>query len=418
MAPPLSLRTALVSRSLGALLVLQAIHGCSGQDETRSTNDHGRGDRMTMVGGPLENREFTYYGIPKVISPTDTSPGWEQAGQKLLVTGTVLRSDGRTPAPGVLIYYYHTNTEGKYVTNVNEPRNMPPDELGRTHGHIRGWVRTDTAGRYFIYTVRPGVYPTRDAPAHIHATIKEPNAINEYYIDDFVFDDDPLLDAKTRQRMENRCGSGVLRLVQQGDLQIGERNIILGLNIPDHPDASTARVRSGPSVGEDVLSFIPHHAWGPDKGKRVCPVCKYGWYNGVLYFVGDHPNWPKIAIWLTFLEAESRASNGLLKVYFVYGKEAGYDRRARDEELSLLGDSLGLELVALTHVPSFSDVDTEVHLNRIDPQVANTFVLYKRSRVIASFTDLEPTETSYALVREALGSSMNAYFDLPKAEQR
>ncbi len=35
--------------------------------------------------------------------------------------------------------------------------------------------------------------------------------------------------------MENRGGSGVLKIVQGANLQIGERNIILGLNIPDYP---------------------------------------------------------------------------------------------------------------------------------------------------------------------------------------
>ncbi len=35
--------------------------------------------------------------------------------------------------------------------------------------------------------------------------------------------------------MENRGGSGVLKLVQGENLQIGEWNIILGLNIPDYP---------------------------------------------------------------------------------------------------------------------------------------------------------------------------------------
>lgn len=396
--------------SVALFLLSVTWNACTGQVKKSADVDAS----TRSVGGPFENREFTYYGIPKLISATDTCPGWAQVGEKLLLTGTVLQPDGRTPAPDVLIYYYHTNTEGRYATDPDEPRNMPPNELGQTHGFMRGWVRTDSAGRYFIHTVRPGTYPTLDEPAHIHATIKEPNDINEYYIDDFVFDDDPILTAKRRQTQENRCGSGVLRLVKQGDLLIGERDIILGLNIPGHPAQAAKTVRSGPSVGEDVHSFMPYHAWGPDKGKQTCPVCKYGWYNGILYFVGNRPDEAAIDEWLRFLEAESQQRKDHLKAYFIHAREEGYDRAAREAELAHLGASLGLEQVALTFVPSLADTATEVHLNRIDPDVRNTFVLYKRSRVIATFTDLEPTEASFALIRERLDASVNEFFDLPK----
>ncbi len=40
--------------------------------------------------------------------------------------------------------------------------------------------------------LKPAAYPGRTDPAHIHITIKEPDK-SEYYIDDFLFDDDPLL---------------------------------------------------------------------------------------------------------------------------------------------------------------------------------------------------------------------------------
>ncbi|MBC8107137.1 MAG: hypothetical protein H7Z14_11150 [Anaerolineae bacterium] len=181
---------------------------------------------------------------------------------------------------------------------------MAPNTLGQTHGYIRGWVRTGPDGRYAIKTVRPGTYPSNDEPAHVHATIKEPGR-DEYYIDDFVFDDDTLLTTQKRLRMENRCGSGVLRLVRKDGVLVGERNIILGRNIPGHPHASAKAASSGRNIGEDVVSFIPFHAWGPDKGTRTCPICKYGWYHGILYFVGNNPNWDDTKAWLTFLEAES-----------------------------------------------------------------------------------------------------------------
>ena len=72
-------------------------------------------------------------------------------------------------------------------------------------------------------------------PAHIHPAILEPNIEYPYYIDEFVFDDDPLLTEQKRNANENRCGSGIFQLTRQGDIQVTIHDIILGKNIPDFP---------------------------------------------------------------------------------------------------------------------------------------------------------------------------------------
>lgn len=406
-----------MSRDFNILyLVLLIILVTNGNVPVKS-GDNNPTEYNNMVGGEFENREFTYIDLPEIISSTDTSSGWTQNGQKLLLTGTVYLIDAKTPAPNVLLYYYHTNTEGKYLHKANEPRSMPPNEQGQTHGYIRGWVKTDSLGRYSIYTVRPGVYPTRDAPAHIHITVKEPNEINEYYIDDFVFDDDPLANNEYRNKMENRCGSGVLRLAAKGDLFIGERNIILGLNIPNYPVKSKTHLHSGKNIGEDVVSFIPFHAWGPDRGKRTCPICKYGWYHGILYCIGNNPNWTEIKQWLRYLEQESIVREKYLKVYFVYGNEKEYTKKDREKELKIIGEKLHLEKLALCFVPSFSDSESEINLNKIDQFVENTFILYKRSKIVDKFVNLKPNESNFKLIRDRLDQTINEYFDLPKAHQ-
>lgn len=352
--------------------------------------------------------------VPQNLSSEDTSPGWSLNGQKLLLTGIVYQNDGKTPAPDVVIYYYQTNTEGKYLHKPEEKRSMPPNELGQTHGYIRGWVKSDKNGKYSIYTVRPGAYPQREDPAHIHLTLKEPNEIKEYYIDDAIFDDDKLLTTAKRLKMENRAGSGVLRLVKKDNLFIGERNIILGLNIPNYPKTKINVIESGKDIGEDVISFTPFHAWGEDKGSRACPVCKYGWYHGILYFVGNNPDWAEIKQWLNFLEAESKKREKRLKVYFIYGNEKFYDKPNREKELEKVGNELQLEKVALTFVPSFSDKDSSVYLNRVNPNTNNTFLLYKRSRVIDKFINLKPSKENFELVSKRLDQTINEYFDVSK----
>ncbi|MFT3827605.1 MAG: hypothetical protein QM731_27025 [Chitinophagaceae bacterium] len=187
-------------------------------------------DNSKLAGGGCDGCEIMYVGMPANIKAVDTSAGWHEAGQKLLVKGTVYKKDGKTPAPDVIIYYWQTDNNGYY----SQATGMPPK--ARRHGHIRGWVKTGANGHYAIYTIRPAPYLREEMPAHIHLSIKEPN-INEYYIDEFVFDDDKLLTAKKRQKLENRGGNGILKITTSGNLQVAEHAIILGLNIPNYPTA-------------------------------------------------------------------------------------------------------------------------------------------------------------------------------------
>lgn len=216
--------------------------------------------------------------------------------------------------------------------------------------------------------------------------------------------------------MDNRGGSGVLRLVKQGGLLVGERNLMLGLNIPHHNGGDGNHPNSGRPVGEDLSSFTPYHAWGPDEGTSVCPICKYGWYHGVLYFVGTNPNWEDIKSWLLFLEGEAERRADKLKVYFVYGNDDKYEHNHRVSELKQLGRKLHLKHVALTFVPSFADQSSEIHLNRINPGVKNTFLIYKRSRVIGNFVDLRATPSNFETITNLLDGSINDYFSLPKVK--
>ncbi len=346
--------------------------------------------------------------MPSKVGAEDTSPAWSRPGQRLILTGRVVQSDGLTPAPGIVLYYYHTDTLGRYRHIPGEERSMPPDTLGRTHGSIRGWVRTGIDGRYTIRTARPGAYPGGSEPAHIHATILEPGR-EPYYIDDFVFDDDPLLTTRERRRRENRGGSGVVRLVHSGDALIGERDIILGLNIPGH--ASARPDTSGPEVGEDVPSFLPRHAFGPDKGTTACPMCKYGWFHGALLFVGEHSDTAALRAWLLFFESESIARGERFKACLIDGRPLA--QGARDQGWEVLGRKLGLKHVALTTVPSFSDPSSEIDRLKLDPAVSGTLLLYRRGRVIGKAVNPRAENATFEWVRSRLDETRGEYFDAP-----
>jgi protocatechuate 3,4-dioxygenase, beta subunit len=152
-------------------------------------------------------------------------PDWNEPGRKLAVNGTVYMADGKTPASGVIIYIYHTNQQGIY------PRRGDEIGEGKRHGYLRGWMKTDEKGFYKFFTLRPAHYPGGTAPAHIHIIIKEPGK-DPYWIDDYLFDDDPALTSAERSRLRNRGGSGILKVSNRTVLK-AERNIYLGKNIDD-----------------------------------------------------------------------------------------------------------------------------------------------------------------------------------------
>ncbi len=216
---------------IGFLIVLcNFLTSCNGQTNSNAVPTS-KTETKEFVGGGCDGCEIMFVGMPTNIKSADTSAGWTEKGQKLLVTGKVFKLDGKTPASNVIIYYWQTDNNGLYSPKQGM------DEKAKRHGHIRGWVKTDENGKYSIYTIRPAPYPNENIPAHIHTSIKEPNIDNEYYIDEFVFDDDKLLTGEKRKALENRGGSGILRVLLNNDLQVAEHDIILGLNIPNYPNS-------------------------------------------------------------------------------------------------------------------------------------------------------------------------------------
>jgi protocatechuate 3,4-dioxygenase, beta subunit len=183
--------------------------------------------RPKRVGGGCDGCELMYEGMPEELGWQTSIAGEGEPGESLEIRGVIYRSDGKTPAPDVILYVYHTDARGYYSP-------APGQAHGRRHGHLRGWMKTDRQGRYRFRTIRPAPYPNGRIPAHIHPIVKEPGR-NEYYIDEYVFGDDPLVTRRERGRMEDRGGSGVVEVTRNKEgVWVGHRDIILGRNIPDY----------------------------------------------------------------------------------------------------------------------------------------------------------------------------------------
>lgn len=154
------------------------------------------------VAGP-DCSDCAHLEAPANLTNAVVIPPASEPGERLVLEGRVLRPDGRTPADGVLLYAYHTNARGIY------PKRGDERGQARWHGSLRGWLKTGADGRYRIETSRPAPYPDGGIPAHIHMTVM-PEGGREQFIDDVVFDDDPLVTASYRARARDVGGPGVV----------------------------------------------------------------------------------------------------------------------------------------------------------------------------------------------------------------
>lgn len=193
--------------------------------------------REPIVGLPCEGCEAVFNGQPAHPAPRARIAPQSEPGQPMTVTGRILGPDGK-PRSGIVVYAYQTNARGIYP-----PPAKPKGGASDRHGVLRGWAVSGPDGRYLFETIRPGSYPTRDVPAHIHLHVLEPRCAT-YYIDDIMFTDDPLLTAKEIQRHRTgRGGDGIVTPVRRNGSWQVTRDIRLGANIPGYPKCGGSVVR-------------------------------------------------------------------------------------------------------------------------------------------------------------------------------
>lgn len=202
-------------------LLIQNFLFCTENQQNRSGVQTLTNTQPDDCDNPDANIECYFINMPETLESTMIIPCEGEIAEELIITGTIFKSDGKTPHPNVILYAYHTDSKGYYSKRGNETG------VQKWHGKLHGWCKTDSAGRYTIRTIRPAPYPDRSTPAHIHSAIKEPDN-SMLHINDFVFTDDPLVDEKYKSSFEREVGgTGILELKKIDNGWIGQRDIVL-----------------------------------------------------------------------------------------------------------------------------------------------------------------------------------------------
>lgn len=202
-------------KTASAAFVFPLVFGCKGDTAAqRSESDILAAVKKNAIQDPSNDwwgaRDAPADVKSKTIIITDADPG-----QRIAINGTVYRSDGKTPAPNILLYFYHTDVHGIYGRSGQH-----------RHGRYRGWVLTDENGRYGFQTILPASYPNSTISKHIHMTVTSVD-FKEDWIDSILFDGDRFI--TERERIPNKGGFDPvlkLRKVENGFMH-GTRDIRL-----------------------------------------------------------------------------------------------------------------------------------------------------------------------------------------------
>lgn len=162
-----------------------------------------------------------FLNMPAALSTVMTLASEQEPGEGLVISGTIFKEDGRTPYPGLILYAYQTDNTGHYTKKGTETG------VQKWHGRLHGWCKTDSKGVYQIHSIRPARYPDNSMPAHIHAAIKTEKG-QAFYISDFVFKDDSLVNKKYLSSIFTTTGgTGVVDIKKTGKIWMGKRDIML-----------------------------------------------------------------------------------------------------------------------------------------------------------------------------------------------
>jgi protocatechuate 3,4-dioxygenase beta subunit len=197
-------RRSFLKQATLAALALPFLINCK-SDALAQKNENELLSLIKKNAAPAGSEGMGAKNVPDNVSWKTALAKKSESDEPLIISGTVYQKDGETPAPGVLIYFYHTDGEGYYGRGGGEPK----------HGHFQGWMLTDARGRYEFSSIKPAVYPVRKFAAHVHMTITGKN-FREDWIDAVLFEGDRLISAQEREQAGKRGGFNPILKLEKG----------------------------------------------------------------------------------------------------------------------------------------------------------------------------------------------------------
>ena len=179
-------------------------------------NAQDRASVSNEVSINYKKRSPIYDFSEALLNNTDTIPDFDTKPNKLMITGTIYESDGKTPAKDVMLYICQSDENGNYE--------MKRDENRKRYVYHRGWIKTDADGKYTFYTFMPGKFFNKELK-QIKRIIKAPGQ-PEQELNAFFFNDDPLLPYLTLACRAKAVPS-MLRIEKKGDMFMATKDIKL-----------------------------------------------------------------------------------------------------------------------------------------------------------------------------------------------
>lgn len=100
------------------LLLSFTISLCSCSQKSNNSNTSNKpANNEIQAGGRCEDCS-AIYDCPVAfghLNEIDTLPDFNDPGPKIKISGTIYRLDGKTPAPDIVLYIYHTDQQGLYT---------------------------------------------------------------------------------------------------------------------------------------------------------------------------------------------------------------------------------------------------------------------------------------------------------------
>ena len=160
-----------------------------------STRLRAPSEPLVVVAHTLSELTGPVYGesaIGELDADLTRQHAGEPLGERIVVTGRVLGSDGR-PLEGQLVEIWQANAAGRYLHEADRhDAPLDPNFSGA------GRCLTGDDGSYRFTTIKPGAYPWRNGPntwrpQHIHFSLFG-RAFSERLVTQLYFPGDPLLE--------------------------------------------------------------------------------------------------------------------------------------------------------------------------------------------------------------------------------